>query len=419
MAETITSVRGMRTIFGTEARHYEELFQLIHKLLQRSGYGPIILPLLEKTNLFQRAVGEETDVVAKEMYTFLDRNGESLTLRPEATAGVVRAMIENGLLQQQQRVYAEGPMFRYEKPQKGRYRQFYQVSVEALGSASPNLDAELIQLGHSLFKELGVIDQVQLEINTIGLASERQAYQQSLVKFLSQHRESLDEDSQRRLHTNPLRILDSKSPQTQALLDDGPVLDDYLGVESRSYFQRLCQLLDALGISYYRNGRLVRGLDYYNHTVFEWTTQALGAQGTICAGGRYDGLVAQLGGPDTPAAGFAFGVDRIYLLAQQRGYFKETTLDVYALATAEAYYGRLLALAEQLRREADLTVQVQLDCQALKKQMQKADRSGAKFALILGDEEFQNNQFSVKNLRTGEQYSLSAEQLPALFRENL
>ncbi len=419
MAETITSVRGMRTIFGTEARHYEELFQLIHKLLQRSGYGPIILPLLEKTNLFQRAVGEETDVVAKEMYTFLDRNEDSLTLRPEATAGVVRAMIENGLLQQQQRVYAEGPMFRYEKPQKGRYRQFYQVSVEALGSASPNLDAELIQLGHSLFKELGVIDQVQLEINTIGLASERQAYQQSLVKFLSQHRESLDEDSQRRLNTNPLRILDSKSPQTQALLDDGPVLDDYLGVESRSYFQRLCQLLDALGISYYRNGRLVRGLDYYNHTVFEWTTQALGAQGTICAGGRYDGLVAQLGGPDTPAAGFAFGVDRIYLLAQQRGYFKETTLDVYALATAEAYYGRLLALAEQLRREADLTVQVQLDCQALKKQMQKADRSGAKFALILGDEEFQNNQFSVKNLRTGEQYSLSAEQLPALFRENL
>ncbi len=419
MAETIASVRGMRTIFGTEARHYEELFQLIHKLLQRSGYGPIILPLLEKTNLFQRAVGEETDVVAKEMYTFLDRNEESLTLRPEATAGVVRAMIENGLLQQQQRVYTEGPMFRYEKPQKGRYRQFYQVSVEALGSASPNLDAELIQLGHSLFKELGVIDQVQLEINSIGLASERQAYQQSLVKFLNQHRESLDEDSQRRLNTNPLRILDSKSPQTQALLDDGPVLDDYLGVESRRYFQQLCQLLDALGISYHRNGRLVRGLDYYNHTVFEWTTQALGAQGTICAGGRYDGLVAQLGGPDTPAAGFAFGVDRIYLLAQQRGYFKETTLDVYALATAEAYYGRLLALAEQLRREADLTVQVQLDCQALKKQMQKADRSGAQFALILGDEEFQNNQFSVKNLRTGEQYSLSAEQLPALFRENL
>ena len=419
MAETIASVRGMRTIFGTEARHYEELFQLIHKLLQRSGYGPIILPLLEKTNLFQRAVGEETDVVAKEMYTFLDRNEESLTLRPEATAGVVRAMIENGLLQQQQRVYVEGPMFRYEKPQKGRYRQFYQVSVEALGSASPNLDAELIQLGHSLFKELGVIDQVQLEINTIGLASERQAYQQSLVKFLSQHRESLDEDSQRRLNTNPLRILDSKSPQTQALLDDGPVLDDYLGVESRRYFQQLCQLLDALGISYHRNGRLVRGLDYYNHTVFEWTTQELGAQGTICAGGRYDGLVVQLGGPDTPAAGFAFGVDRIYLLAQQRGYFKETTLDVYALATAEAYYGRLLALAEQLRREVDLTVQVQLDCQALKKQMQKADRSGAKFALILGDEEFQNNQFSVKNLRTGEQYSLSAEQLPALFRENL
>ena len=419
MAEPIASVRGMRTIFGPEARHYEELFQLIHRLLQRSGYGPIILPLLEKTNLFQRAVGEETDVVAKEMYTFLDRNGESLTLRPEATAGVVRAMIENGLLQQQQRVYAEGPMFRYEKPQKGRYRQFYQVSVEALGSASPNLDAELIQLGHSLFKALGVIDQVQLEINTIGLASERQAYQQSLVKFLSQHRESLDEDSQRRLNTNPLRILDSKSPQTQALLDDGPVLDDYLGVESRSYFQRLCQLLDALGISYYRNGRLVRGLDYYNHTVFEWTTQALGAQGTICAGGRYDGLVAQLGGPDTSAAGFAFGVDRIYLLAEQRGYFGEEHLDVYAIATAEAYYGRLLAQVEQLRRRANLKIQVQPDCQALKKQMQKADRSGAKFALILGDEEFQNNQFSVKNLRTGEQHSVSAERLPALLQENL
>lgn len=419
MAETIASIRGMRTIFGAEARHYEELFLLIHRLLRRSGYGPIILPVLEKTNLFQRAVGEETDVVAKEMYSFLDRNGESLTLRPEATAGVVRAMIENGLLQQQQRIYAEGPMFRYEKPQKGRYRQFYQVSVEALGSASPNVDAELIQLGHSLFSELKVIDQVQLEINSIGMASERQAYQQSLVNFLNQHRESLDEDSQRRLHSNPLRILDSKNPQTQALLDDGPVLDDYLGAASRSYFQQLCQLLDELGISYRRNGRLVRGLDYYNHTVFEWTTGALGAQGTICAGGRYDGLVAQLGGPDTPAAGFAFGVDRIYLLAQQRGYFGEDRLDIYAIATAEAYYGRLLAQVEQLRRGADLKIQVQMDCQALKKQMQKADRSGAKFALILGDEEFKNNQFSVKNLRTGEQYGLGAEQLPALFQENL
>lgn len=418
--EIIASVRGMRTIWGEEAQRLETLLGLIRQLLQQSAYGPISLPLLEKTSLFQRAVGEETDVVSKEMYTFLDRNEESVTLRPEATAGVVRALIENGLLQQPHRLYSEGPMFRYEKPQKGRYRQFYQVSVEAFGSASPVLDAELIQLGHRLFQKLGVRDLLTLEINSIGLAEERQRFQTALVDYLRRQADALDPDSRRRLDSNPLRILDSKEATTQALLDDAPVLDDYLGAASRAHFQRLCQTLDELGISYRRNPRLVRGLDYYNHTVFEWTTQALGAQGTVCAGGRYDGLVEQLGGPATPASGFAFGVDRIYLLAEQVGFFPAPAPLLYALASREDYLPRLLATAARLREALPaLRVQVQTEVQALKKQLQKADKSGARYALILGDDEFQSEHISIKNLQTGQQQTLTPEGLVSFLQEDL
>lgn len=418
--EIITSVRGMRTIWGEEAQRLETLLGLIRQLLQQSAYGPMSLPLLEKTSLFQRAVGEETDVVSKEMYTFLDRNEESVTLRPEATAGVVRALIENGLLQQPHRLYSEGPMFRYEKPQKGRYRQFYQVSVEAFGSAAPALDAELIQLGHRLFQKLGVRDLLTLEINSIGLAEERQRFQTALVDYLRRQADALDPDSRRRLDSNPLRILDSKEATTQALLDDAPVLDDYLGTASRTHFQRLCQTLDELGISYRRNPRLVRGLDYYNHTVFEWTTQALGAQGTVCAGGRYDGLVEQLGGPATPASGFAFGVDRIYLLAEQVGFFPAPAPLLYALASREDYLPRLLATAAWLREALPaLRVQVQTEVQALKKQLQKADKSGARYALILGDDEFQSEHISIKNLQTGQQQTLTPEGLVSFLQEDL
>ena len=281
----IQSLRGMNDVFPPEASHLQQLHDLIHAVLARYAYRPLQLPLLEQTGLFKRAVGEETDVVSKEMYTFCDRNDESITLRPEATAGVVRAMIQHGKLQQPQRVYAEGPMFRYERPQKGRSRQFSQVSVEAFGMAGAALDAELIAICADLFRRLGVLDLLTLELNTIGLAEERHAFQQALVAYLQNHLDALDDDSRRRLTTNPLRILDSKNAGVQAVLDGAPALDDYLGAESRAHFARLTALLDAQGIAWRRNPRLVRGLDYYCHTVFEWTTDALGAQGTVTAGG--------------------------------------------------------------------------------------------------------------------------------------
>ena len=414
----IQSLRGMNDVFPPEASHLQQLHDLIHAVLARYAYRPLQLPLLEQTGLFKRAVGEETDVVSKEMYTFLDRNDESITLRPEATAGVVRAMIQHGKLQQPQRVYAEGPMFRYERPQKGRSRQFSQVSVEAFGMAGAALDAELIAICADLFRRLGVLDLLTLELNTIGLAEERHAFQQALVSYLQNHLDALDDDSRRRLTTNPLRILDSKNAGVQAVLDGAPALDDYLGAESRAHFARLTALLDAQGIAWRRNPRLVRGLDYYCHTVFEWTTDALGAQGTVTAGGRYDGLVEQLGGKPTPAAGFAFGIERILLLAQTRDTFRDTPPAVYAIATDDAHFASLLPLVQRLR-DADIAVLVQTQVQALKNQLRKADQEGVHYALIIGDDEAANQSASLKNLRDGNQERLPLAEIPAYLQERL
>lgn len=405
--EVIQSARGMRDIFSPEAAAWEQLHDVIHTVLAQFAYLPVQLPLLERTGLFQRAVGEDTDIVSKEMYTFSDRNDESLTLRPEATAGMVRAMIQHGLLQQQQRVYTEGPMFRYERPQKGRYRQFHQISVETLGIAGPGTDAELISIGDSLFRRLDCRDWLTLEINTIGVAEERHAFRRALVDYLQKHTECLDEDSQRRLSTNPLRILDSKNPAIQSVLDDAPVLESFLGEKSKAHFARVCELLDALGIVYKHNPRLVRGLDYYCHTVFEWTTEMLGAQGTVTAGGRYDGLIRQLGGADIPAAGFAFGIDRILLLAETRGIFKARDLLAYCIAASEQHLPAIMRLGQQLRDQCpQAAILVQTQVQSLKNQFKKADREKALFALVIGDTEAANATVSVKDLTSGQQESV-------------
>lgn len=409
--ETIQSVRGMRDIFPPYSLQLERLHAITHALLQRYGYLPAQMPLLEKTGLFARSIGEETDIVSKEMYTFADRNDESLTLRPEATAGLVRALIENGLLQQVQRLYVEGPMFRYERPQKGRYRQFTQISVEAFGMADPALDVELMAVSAALFRELGVYDKVTLEINSIGLPEERRAYQQALVAYLQNHVDALDDDSRRRLTTNPLRILDSKDAGVQQVLDSAPVLADYLGETSATHFATVKNLLDALGIAYRENPRLVRGLDYYCHSVFEWTTTALGAQGTVCAGGRYDGLVEQLGGKPTPAAGFAFGVDRIALLCEE-SLAVSTAPQAYAIAADPAQMPALLKACETLRAQG-VRVIVQTEAQSLKNQLKKADKSGAAHALILGESEAAQNLFTLKTLATGEQQTLPLAQIVA------
>ncbi len=315
----IRAIRGMNDILPDETPHWRRLEQTVSQLLASYGYGEIRLPVVEQTELFKRSIGEVTDIVEKEMYTFDDRNGDSLTLRPEGTAGCVRAAIQQGLLTVPQRLWYAGPMFRYERPQKGRQRQFHQIGVEAFGIASADMDAELILLCARLWRQLGLADSVELQINSIGSSAARRAYRAALVDYLSAHADALDEDSQRRLHSNPLRILDSKNPRTQALLDAAPALADYLDDEARDDFERLCELLQAAGLAYVVNPRLVRGLDYYNKTVFEWVTERLGAQGTVCAGGRYDGLVEQLGGKSTPAVGFAMGMERLVLLMLETG----------------------------------------------------------------------------------------------------
>lgn len=416
MSAMIQSLRGMNDVLPPVATHRAQLLQIIRQLLHQFAYLPAELPLLEKTQLFKRTIGGETDIVSKEMYSFDDRNQESITLRPEATAGAVRAMIENGLLQQTTRLFVEGPMFRYEKPQEGRSRQFTQVSVECFGLAGASTDAELISIGHELFCQLGIRDAVTLEINTIGLPSERKAYQQALVDYLSAHITQLDEDSQRRLQTNPLRILDSKDENTQRCLDAAPMLEDYLGEESKAHFALLRELLDALGIRYQLNPRLVRGLDYYCHSVFEWTTKALGAQGTVCAGGRYDGLVEQLGGKPTPAAGFAFGIDRIFMLWQKLQPSAALRSDIYVLATGIAEQKQALQWAMQLRRaRPELQVLCHNQFQALKKQFAKADLAKARFALVFGSEEVAQSRATIKNLATGKQEQID---LPTLLTMN-
>lgn len=372
----------------------------IKSLLGSYGYSEIRMPVVESTDLFCRSIGEVTDIVEKEMYTFADRNGDSLTLRPEGTASCVRACIQHGLLHnQQQRLWYMGPMFRHERPQKGRYRQFHQIGVETFGIDSADIDAELILISARMWKQLG-LHNIRLELNTLGSSEARSAYRQVLVDYLSQHRELLDEDSLRRLQTNPLRVLDSKNPDMQAMIEAAPRLMDYLDDESQQHFEQLKAILDAAGIQYRINPRLVRGLDYYCKTVFEWVTDDLGAQGTVCAGGRYDGLVEQLGGRATTAAGFALGIERLLSLLEDAGKTVQASCDVFVILQGEQAQLKGLALVENIRNDLPgLVIQSNCGGGSFKSQMKKADKSAASLALIIGEDEIANDTVTIKYLR--------------------
>ena len=392
----------------------------VEQVLSAYGYNEIRLPILERTQLFKRSIGEVTDIVEKEMYTFEDRNGESMTLRPEGTASCVRAAMQHGLIDgQPQRLWYCGPMFRYERPQKGRQRQFHQIGVEAFAMEGPDVDAELILLCARMWKQLGISENVILQLNSLGTSEDRAAYRAALVEFLGKYREQLDEDSQRRLETNPLRILDSKSAQTQEVLQNAPALSDFLGVEAREHFDGLCKILDATGISYEINPSLVRGLDYYSKTVFEWVTNDLGAQGTVCAGGRYDGLLEQLGGKATPAAGFALGLERLILLLASSGSTADvrSNTDIYIAWMGEEEQRRAVALGETLRdRFAAARLTVHCGAASLKSQMKKADRSGATAAIIIGADELAANEVTLRLMRgdnAGMQQRLAVSALEA------
>lgn len=413
MAKTIQAIRGMNDCLPTDTPLWQWVEEKVRSVLAQYGYSEIRMPIVENTPLFARAIGEVTDVVEKEMFTFEDRDGESITLRPEGTAGCVRAGIEHGLLyNQEQRLWYMGPMFRYERPQKGRYRQFHQVGVEVFGIPNPEIDAELIMLTARLWKELGIFDQVTLQLNSIGSLEARQNYRQALVAFLQNHLDVLDEDCKRRLTTNPLRILDSKNEAVQAVLNNAPKLHDYLDEESREHFAQLCALLDDIGIKYEVNQKLVRGLDYYNKTVFEWVTSALGAQGTVCGGGRYDGLVAQLGGHATEGVGFAMGLERLVLLVQEVNPSLELkrAVDFYVIFSGEGTTLPAFNLAEKLRVELP-HCRTMLHCSGgnFKKQFKRADKSAARFALVIGESEAQNQQVVVKDLLSGAEQQIVAQ----------
>ena len=412
MAKTIQAIRGMNDCLPTETPLWQWVENKLRSVLASYGYAEIRMPIVESTPLFARAIGEVTDVVEKEMFTFNDRDEESITLRPEGTAGCVRAGIEHGLLyNQEQHLWYMGPMFRYERPQKGRYRQFHQMGVEIFGIPNPEIDAELIMLTARLWKDLGIFDHVTLQLNTIGSLDARKNYRQALVDFLQNHLDVLDEDCKRRLTTNPLRILDSKNQAVQAVLNDAPKLHDYLDEESREHFAQLCALLDAVGIRYEVNQKLVRGLDYYNKTVFEWVTSALGAQGTVCGGGRYDGLVEQLGGHATSGVGFAMGLERLVLLVQEvnQAVALPSAVDIYVVFAGEGTTLAAFELAEKLRSELPhLRTMTHCSGGNFKKQFKRADKSGAKFALVIGESEVQNQQVVVKDLLSGaEQQTLA------------
>ncbi|MBT4519857.1 MAG: histidine--tRNA ligase [Halieaceae bacterium] len=398
----LRSIRGMNDIFPEEVRYWQRLESTVSDLLANYGYGEVRFPIVEHTELFRRSIGEVTDIVEKEMYSFDDRNGDNLTLRPEGTAGCVRAAIQKGILNTPQRLWYAGPMFRHERPQKGRQRQFHQVGVEAFGVATPDMDAELIVLTARLWHQLGIADAVELQINSIGNAQTRKRHCTALVEYLERHVDELDEDSRRRLQSNPLRILDSKNPVTQALLDNAPALPDFLDDESAADFSKLCELLGRAGVSFVLNPRLVRGLDYYNKTVFEWVTNKLGAQGTVCAGGRYDGLVEQLGGKSTPGVGFAMGMERLVLLVAELGLSATTfaRADVYVVSVGDRAQGLALETVEGLRDILPGYRIVQhVGGGSFKSQMKKADKSGAKVALIWGDDEVDSATVTIKPLR--------------------
>ncbi|QKE64337.1 histidine--tRNA ligase [Aquipseudomonas campi] len=405
MSKTLQAIRGMNDILPEQTPTWRYLENTLATLLDGYGYKEIRLPVLEFTELFARGIGEGTDVVDKEMYTFLDRNAESLTLRPEGTAGCVRAVLEHGLTGggQVQKLWYAGPMYRYEKPQKGRYRQFHQVGVEVFNLPGPDIDAELIVLTARLWQKLGLAGSVTLQLNSLGSSEARAVYRDALVAYLQERFEQLDEDSQRRLTTNPLRILDSKNAQTQALLVGAPTLHDYLDEESRVHFEGLKARLDALGIGYEINPKLVRGLDYYGRTVFEWVTDKLGSQGTVCAGGRYDGLISQFGGKPTPGVGFAMGVERLVLLLETLELVPaalHSPADLYLCAFGEPAELAALTLAERLRDAMPgLRLVVNAGAGSFKSQFKKADKSGARFALILGEDELATRVVGCKPLR--------------------
>ncbi|MBL0908337.1 histidine--tRNA ligase [Pectobacterium carotovorum] len=411
MAKNIQAIRGMNDYLPAETALWQRIENSLKQVLSGYGYNEIRLPIVEQTPLFKRAIGEVTDVVEKEMYTFDDRNGDSLTLRPEGTAGCVRAGIEHGILyNQEQRLWYVGPMFRYERPQKGRYRQFHQLGCEVFGLQGPDIDAELILMTARWWRVLGIADHVKLELNSIGSLDARARYRESLVAFLEQHKDQLDEDCLRRMYTNPLRVLDTKNPQIQVLLNDAPVLTDYLDDESRAHFEALGELLTQSGIPYTVNPRLVRGLDYYNRTVFEWVTTSLGAQGTVCAGGRYDGMVEQLGGHATPAVGFAMGLERLVLLVQSVNpdFKAQPNVDVYLISSGTGTQVAAMQLAEKLRDALpQLKLMTNYGGGNFKKQFARADKWGARVALVLGENEVAAGQVVVKNLSNGEQDTLA------------
>lgn len=416
MKEPLRAIRGMNDILPGVSERWQQFEQTVSGVLAGYGYQQIRLPIVEQTAVFERSIGDTTDIVQKEMYTFADRNGDRLTLRPEGTAGCVRAVLEHGLLnvQPQLRVWYGGPMFRHERPQKGRYRQFHQIGVETYGMAGPDIDAEILLLTARLWQALGLTG-LRLEINTLGVAAERERYREALAAYFSAHREVLDADSLLRLERNPLRILDSKNPAMQALVAGAPRLDAFLEAESREHFTAVCATLDAAGIAYVVNPTLVRGLDYYSRTVFEWITTELGAQGTVCAGGRYDALVELMGGKPVPAIGFAMGIERlIELLALQGGGAAPASAEICVVSASEQESQAALLLAERLR-DANPTWRVVTVCGggSLKSQMKRADRTGAAIALILGEDELASGTVSLKPLRgQGEQQRFAVADLP-------
>ncbi|NVD05996.1 histidine--tRNA ligase [Vibrio sp. JPW-9-11-11] len=420
MAKTIQAIRGMNDCLPTQSPLWQKLENTVKNVISAYGYNEVRMPIVEETNLFSRAVGEETDVVSKEMYTFDDRNGDSLTLRPEGTAGCVRSCIQNSLINRdEQRLWYMGPMFRHERPQKGRYRQFHQCGVEVFGLNGPDVDAELIMMTARLWRELGIDQHVRLELNSIGSVEDRADYRTALVAFLEKHVDILDDDSKRRMHTNPLRVLDTKNPEIQAVLGDAPRLSDYLGEESKQHFAGLCELLDAAGIEYTVNQRLVRGLDYYNRTVFEWITESLGAQGTVCGGGRYDGLVEQLGGKATPAVGFAMGLERLVLMLETLELTEvRRSVDVYMVTAGEGTMMAGMKLAESLREQVPgLRVMNHFGGGNFKKQFKRADKVGAAVALVLGENEVADGTVVLKDLIGGSQDTFSQNDVMAKLSE--
>ncbi len=417
MAKNLQSVRGMRDILPDQSSSWQFIEDTARKLFNSYGYKELRTPIIEPTELFKRSIGDATDIIEKEMYSFEDRNGDSLTLRPEGTAGCVRAGMQHGLLHnKQQRIWYIGPMFRHERPQKGRYRGFYQAGIETYGIATPDIDAEVIAIAARFWKLLG-FKNVHLEINSLGSNEARQSYREVLIEYFSAHHDQLDEDSQRRLHKNPLRILDTKNPKMKELVSNAPDLLDYLDEESKNHFEELKQRLDKMGIAYQVNSRLVRGIDYYNRTVFEWITDDLGAQGTICAGGRYDGLVKQLGGRETPACGFGIGLDRLQLLVEEQGLDQSNNNPHFYLVMAGKDAELTgVTLAESLRNTIpSLRLLSNGGAGSFKTQLKRADNSRADYALILGENEVDEGNITIKPLRNklaiSEQQSISQTEL--------